>query len=450
MRHQVCCVRGVAALLCAFVCVGVHAQPLAVDGNLEVRYDDQLIDLYVNGTDLTTDTVQINAGWHVGAQFSETVPNGVLVVAATVYNGGYTGGLMVNINTDQGSTVSDTTWKWMIDPPSGWEQPNFNDNSWYPVYDQGGADSVPTMVRDSACILRTDSCPLNPFIATGARFLWADEDVYFRRTFTYDSACSVSVWAGCRGPHVIYYDGVEVTRCDSADSSVEGRFYLDSGSHTIAISAQTTVPLINGSGGAMRMGLANKYPDTLISPILDWFSEPPYDTIGWDTQYVTVYRPLLYCDTLWKVTHEYTAGWEQPSFNDASWWDADLVSDQIFPADYPGLSNFPLAAKTIWLPRTISFRGTISLNDLGVAPGASEALSRATRVRHGAGILTVSVPGLERHMVAVYGLNGNVVYRGTTAGGEHRIDCSRWARGQYLLRVRNAAATITRSVLLTD
>jgi hypothetical protein len=438
-----------AALFAAVPPAAVYSQAVVLTGNLEVRYDDQLRELFVQGTSVIADTVQVNTGWHVTAPVNATVTNGKLVIAATVYNAGYTGGLMMNVITQLGGAKTDSTWKWMIRPPAGWEQPGYSDTGWYAVHDLGGANQTPSMLRDSACVHLTDSCPMNPFIATGARFLWAPENLYFRRTFNSDSACSVSVWAGCRGGHTIYVDGVEVTHNDTADHSTEGRCFLTQGQHTISIHATTTLPLSDGTGGALTVGVADKHVVTLITPIIDWFS-PTFDTIGWDTTYPTVYRPVLVCDTNWRVSHIQSAGWTQPSFNDASWWRAQMVNDAIFPIGYPGTTQFPAASKTMWLPQLISFRGTISLSDfMGVAraPGASTA--RRISVRSGVGGITLDIPTAGLHGVEVLGLNGHVVYRGTVSGsGQFRVSCAGWATGTYLVSIRSGLQTTTHAVLL--
>lgn len=340
---------------------GGNNGPVTVVGTMEIRYDDQLRAVYVNGQDVIADTVQVNAGWHLRTPFTQTVNDGKLVVAATVYNGGYTGGLMMNINTDKGNFVTNgTSWKWMVNPPAGWEQPAFDDAAWYAANDLGAANETPTMARDSACTAQSDSCPLNAFIATGARFIWSAEKLFFRRTFTIDTACTASFWAGCRGPHTIYVDGTMLVEEDSADQSTEGRMYLTAGSHTVGVLAETTVPLSSGTGGALKVGVANKFERTTISPILNWFVDPP-DTIGWDTVTSTVYRPLLVCDTNWRVTPTEYAGWQAPTYDDAAWFRAAVVQDQVYPVGYPGLTQFPAAARTIWLPQTVCFRGTLTL-----------------------------------------------------------------------------------------
>jgi hypothetical protein len=453
MRHlriaQSKAVLAAAALFAAVQPFSVSAQPVDLQGYLEVRYDDQLRELFVQGTSVIADTVQVNTGWHVTAPVNATVTDGKLVIAATVYNAGYTGGLMMNIKTSRGDTTSSDSWKWMIRPPAGWEQPGFDDAAWYAVHDLGGANQTPSMVRDSACVHATDSCPMNPFIASGARFLWAPEDLYFRRTFNSDSACSVSVWAGCRGGHTIFMDGVEVTRDDSADHSTEGRCYLTQGQHTISIHATTTLPLSNGTGGALTVGVADKRVVTLITPLIDWFS-PTFDTIGWDTTYPTVYRPVLVCDTNWRVSHLQSAGWEQPAFNDASWWRAQIVNDAVFPVGYPGTTQFPAASRAMWLPQLVSFRGTINLSDLAVAGASGSLAARRISVRSRANGIAVDIPAAGLHSVQVLGLNGHVVYRGHAAGGgQYRIDCAGWATGTYLVSIRSGLQTSTHAVLLT-
>lgn len=331
--------------------------PISVTGHIRIRYDDSLIAVFVHGADVTADTIRPDSTqWDITVPLNASSVEEHLIVGAIVYNGGYTGGLMMNINTNVGLFTTDSTWKWMIDPPPGWSSPDYNDDAWYDVDNQGGADSVPTMVRDSACILGTDSCPMNDFIASGARFLWASDEMYFRKVFTVDTACSATVWAGCRGPHDIYIDGELVRSVEVADSSEGADLYLEAGEHTIAIFAGCSIPLINGSGNAMKAGIAT--PITIIQPLIDYWDNIG-DTIGWDT--TQALKPVLVCDSTWKVTPVQSAGWSGVGFDDAGWWDADVVKDQIYPDGYPGLQEFPTAAKTIWLPQTIAFRGKVKV-----------------------------------------------------------------------------------------
>jgi len=454
-----------AAVLCA---AGVSAaQPVQVGGYLEVRYDDVLTQLFVHGTDVTADTAQVNPGWHVVAPINASVNGDTMVIAATVRNGGYTGGLMININTNLGQAVTNSSWKWMLRPQGNWEQPNYNDGAWFPVYDQGSARETPGWVRDSSCVHLTDSCPWNVFDASGARFLWSDEDLFFRRTFNVDSACSATVWAGCRGSHIIYLDGAEVVR-DSlwsepivvydtlgnpdttgyrpVEHSTGGRMYLSAGSHTLAISVLTQLPLDDGAGGALKVGVAKSIK--VPQPIIEWDSLFNPDTVGWDT--VIQLRPVLVCDTLWKVSNALSSGWADPSFNDASWWNAAIVNDQIYPVGYPGLTEFGAGFRTMWLPQTISFRGKVALSQLSTRPGA-KALGAARRLEVGYASGRIAVRGTAgvAFRVDIYSPDGRRVFRSAEVrSGYCPVRCDGWARGSYVVRVSSGKSVITRPVTI--
>ncbi|MBD3244184.1 MAG: hypothetical protein GF331_26570 [Chitinivibrionales bacterium] len=447
-----CSMRAAAPLLLALI-LPLRLCAVDLSGQIELRFDDQLLELYVHGTDVIADTVSVDTS-HKQMQlpFSATIDENGMVVGAVVENGGYTGGLIMNIITQTDTFVTDGWgWRWMINPPAGWEQPGFDASSWPLAVNQGTADETAIMDRDSRCNPVTDSCPVNSFIATGAGFIWAPEDLYFRRTFTVNEPCSASVWAGNRGPHVIYYDGVEVVREDTADHSTEGRIYLDAGTHTLAIFAETTLPLIQGTGGTFKVGVANKIDTLIITPIIDWFS-PTFDTLGWDTTPRTIYKPILVGDTLWKVTHVFSDGWQEPSFDDAAWWNASDVNDLLYPTGYPGLMEFPAAAKTIWLPQTIAFRGVVAGPDAVIHRAATQRGGIADIRMKGADALSIALRAPATLSVELFGLDGRrmavLMPRAHRVTGSYNAVLPRTATHLALLRVSVDGAVLTRMVEL--
>jgi len=447
---------------------GAQGQPVQVGGYLEVKYDDVLVDLFTQGVSVIADTVHLPRGGIVAAPINATVSSDTLVIAATVRNDGYTGGLMININTSLGRAVTNGSWKWMLNPPAGWEQPAYSDDAWYPVYDQGGVRQTPGWVRDSTCIAPNDSsCPYNVFDASGARFLWAPEDLYFRRTFTVDTACSAMVWAGTRGSHIVYLDGAEVVRdslwqyptvlYDSlgnpdttyrpTEHSTGGHMYLSAGSHTLGVCALTRLPLSQGTGGVLKAGVAK--PIKVPQPIIEWDSLFNPDTVGWDT--VSAFRPVLVCDTFWRVSHIFSDGWTAPSFNDASWWKAAVVKDQLYPIGYPSLMEFGAAVRAIWLPQTVSFRGKIALSQLPAKPGVqAPGAARRLEVGYAAGRIAVRGAVGAVFRVEVYSPDGRRVYRSAEVrSGYCQIGCDGWAKGSYIVRVSSGRSVVTRPLTVT-
>ncbi len=351
--HTSSSVRCALAALVLSAALPLSLSAADLSGELSIHYDDFLRELYVHGADAIADTVRPDSTKRLyTVPFSASVDEAGLVLGAVVENTGYTGALLMNIYTETDTLITNGwNWKWMIDPPQGWEQPTFDASDWPPVFDQGGADQSPTMVRDPSCINATDSCMLNEFIASGARIVWAPEDLYFRSTFTIDTACSASVWAGCRGAYTAYIDGQQVAHGDSADFTTEGRTLLTVGEHTIAIYATTTIPLRQGTGGALKAAVTKE--KMVVQPLIDWVT---FDTIGWDTSYA--FRDLHSSDSTWKIWYDEVSGWQDHGFDDAGWIDADEVGDQIYPTGFPGTMELP-GIKTIWLPQTIAFRGVV-------------------------------------------------------------------------------------------
>ena len=457
-----------AAVLTTGMLEGTQGQPVEVGGNLVVKYDDALLDLFMQGASIIADTVHAAEGGYVTAPVNATVSDDTLVIAATVRNGGYTGGLMVNINTSLGSAATNGSWKWMLNPAAGWEQPAYSDDSWYPVFDQGSARETPGWVRDSNCVYQNESCPYNVFDISGARFLWAPEDLYFRRTFTVDTACSAMVWAGNRGSHIVYLDGAEVVRdsmwqyptvlYDSlgnpdttyrpTEHSTGGRMYLGAGPHTLGVFAMTRTPLSQGTGGVLKVGVAT--PIKVPQPIIEWDTLWNPDTVGWDT--VNAYKPVLVCDSLWKVSHIFTNGWADPSFDDASWWKAAMVPDQIFPIGYPGLMEFPRAARAVWLPQTISFRGKIALNQLAAEPSVqAPGAARRPEIGYASGRIAVRGAVGTAFRVEVYSPDGRRVYRSAEIrSGYCPVRCDGWAGGSYIVRASSGRSVVMKSLTVTQ
>lgn len=366
--HTSVSVRSALATLVLAAALPLSLSAADLSGELSIHYDDFLRELYVHGADAIADTVRPDSGKRLyTVPFSATVDAAGLVLGAVVENTGYTGALLMNIYSGTDTLITNGwNWRWMIDPPQGWEQPSFDASDWPAVFDQGGADQSPIMLRDSSCINATDSCMLNEFMASGARIIWAPEDLYFRSTFMIDTACSASVWAGCRGAYTAYIDGQEVAHDDSANHTTEGRLFLDAGEHTIAIYATTTIALRQGTGGALKAAVTKDR--MVIQPIIDWMT---FDTIGWDTSYA--YRDLHSTDSTWKVWHSEVSGWQDPGFDDAGWIDANVVGDHIYPTGFPGMMELP-GIKTIWLPQTIAFRGVVG--------GPDAVIGRTTPLRN--------------------------------------------------------------------
>ncbi len=105
--------------------------PITTGDRITISADNEY-SLYFNGTPIG------GAGnWVDSETYALTLQNGKNVVAVKGIDYGAPEGLIAEINAQGERLGTSASWKYSLNAPTGWEQPNFDDSSWLPAIDQG-------------------------------------------------------------------------------------------------------------------------------------------------------------------------------------------------------------------------------------------------------------------------------------------------------------------------
>ncbi|KAJ7184334.1 lectin [Mycena filopes] len=275
----------------------------AVQADIIMTVDNGLT-LYVNGGQVGT-----GGDFRFAERFCVPLRPCLNVFAVTGVNAGGPAGLLatIQITYSDGSTstiVSDTTWRYSINVPSGYEQLSFDDNSWAPAIAEGAYGVAPW--GQIAIPSTTPALSL-----TNANWIWTNEVVNgnappgsraFRRTYfppTGQIVVSATIIVVADDSYLIYVNGVFVG---------SGSDFHTAQTYTVNIaSAPNLVVAVRATNG----GNVNNPAGLLVA-------------VEIVSQCNCTSGAYFISDGSWKSNTGTPDGWQLPGFDDSGWAAASI------------------------------------------------------------------------------------------------------------------------------
>ncbi|KAF7323163.1 hypothetical protein HMN09_00096700 [Mycena chlorophos] len=260
--------------------------------------------LYVNGAE-----VGVGADFHDAEQYCVALDSCLNVFAVTGVNAGGPAALLVAIEVlyTDGTTstlVSDTTWRYDVAVPTGYEQLSYDDNSWTPAISQGAYGIAPW---------DTIAIPSNPPVLslTNSFWIWTDEvsggnappgSRAFRRTYTPPIGSTptlAKVVIAADNEYTLYIGGVLIG---------SGTTFSTAQTYLVPLTSQLNENVVLAVEATNTLTTAN--PAGLIAAV---------EIISMDITCGCNSSALFETDARWVYDTSVPAGFEQPAFDDSAW-----------------------------------------------------------------------------------------------------------------------------------
>jgi hypothetical protein len=368
------------AIACTLALLPVVNSSAQTPAHLLYRGDDNGW-LYLNGTLLS------NATTPVPLDTTVTVPQGHNYLVTKVTNNLFDGGTICALMTATDTIVTDTTWRVSVKVRNvlPWETPDyitagFDDSQWPNAGDLGPVDGANIWWQ----ALQTE---MQPFVGTGAHWIWTPDTLYFRKVFASPDSgpAAMRIWAD--GPCNVWLNGVYLGP-DTVNFQVVGppaippmaiRTYdctVHSGDNLIAVQGITP----KGKTGGMDFAL-----DVVRNGAV-----------------VTI------TDATWLASGIHCTDWQNMSFIDsaASWGTAGVIfTFDAPPHGYhgspnpvlPNISNPAATPNYIWA-KTVYARKDFTIGPVSVRPVTASTVQRL---------------GLAGGQSRMYGIDGRVLTAGS-------------------------------------
>ncbi|KAJ7771619.1 lectin [Mycena metata] len=261
---------------------------------------DNGLTLYVNGGQVGT-----GGDFTVAERFCVTLRPCLNVFAVTGVNSGGPAALLatIQITYTDGTTstlVSDTTWRYSLSVPNGYEQLSFDDNSWAPAIAQGAYGVSPwgqISIPSAAPVLSL----------TAANWIWTNEVVNgnappgpraFRRTYTPPAGqtpTSATIIITADNAYALYVNGALVGSGGDFHTAQTYNVNLSSASQVVVAVYAVNADIVNNPAGLLVAVEINTAECNCTSGVL----------------FVT--------DGCWKANTGTPIGFELPGYDDSSW-----------------------------------------------------------------------------------------------------------------------------------